>query len=161
MEKIDLKELASFLVKAKVGTYASHNSDKIVSQRPGFQELEFKEMPWYYRDSYAGFFSAPGQEIVYFNGTPIWAMAYSGGMLSKYQKDVEFAKQTFGVLKEALKKVPLAKPFRGPAKLIVGEFKYTSKVKGTIASFSGHEEVTFKGKKVFEQDYIGGLIIEK
>jgi hypothetical protein len=32
-------------------------------------------------------------------------------------------------------------------------------VKGTVDSFIGKEKINFKGKKVFEQDYIGGLIV--
>ena len=56
--KIDLEQLAKFLVKAKVQTYASDGKE-IEPQRPGFKELEFKEEDWEYRDSYAGFFFAP------------------------------------------------------------------------------------------------------
>ena len=158
---VNLKELAKFLVKAKVGTYASHNSDKIVPQRPGFDELESSQGDWEYRDSYCGFFSAPGQEVVRYNGVPVWAMAYSGGMITKHWGDVAFAKKTFGFLKEALKLVRVSAPYRGPKKLKKGDFEYTSKVKGNILSFVGHEVITFKGKKVFAQDYIGGLIVDK
>ena len=88
-------------------------------------------------------------------------MAYSGGMLSKYWGDVAFAKETFGFLKEALKLVKVSAPYRGPKKLKKGDFEYASSVKGSIASFVGKEKILFKGKKVFEQDYIGGLIVLK
>jgi len=158
---VNLSELAKFLIEAKISTYASHNSDKIVPQRPNFDELVFSKGDWDYRDSYCGFFSAPGQEVVSFKETPIWAMAYSGGMLSKYWGDVNFAKETFGFLKSALGLVKVSAPYRGPKKLKKGDFEYTSKVKGDITSFVGHEVINFKGKKVFEQDYIGGLIVDK
>jgi len=47
-----------------------------------------------------------------------------------------------------------------------GPFIYTNRVEGDITSFRGHEEigdisVGRWGLKVFEQDYIGGLILPK
>ena len=158
---INLKELAEFLVKAKVSTYASHNSDKIVPQRPGFDELEFSEGDWSYRDSYCGFFSAPGQEVVRHKGAPIWAMAYSGGMLPEHRDDAFFAKETFGFLKEALKLVKVNRPFRGPKSLKKGDFEYVDSSEGGISSFRGTEMILHKRKEVFRQDYIGGLIVLK
>ncbi|MEK6959379.1 MAG: DUF5680 domain-containing protein [archaeon] len=158
---VSLKELARFLVKAKVNTYASHNSDKIIPQRPGFDELVFSEGDLSYRDSYSGFYFAPGQEVAYFKGNPIWVMAYSGGMDKRFHCNELFAKQTFGFLKEALKLVKVSAPFRGPKKLKKGDFEYVNSVKGKINSFVGNEKIYYKSKKVFEQDYIGGLIIQR
>jgi hypothetical protein len=42
-KKINLKELAKFLVKAKTQTYASTSSKEIKSERPLHNELEFSE----------------------------------------------------------------------------------------------------------------------
>lgn len=156
---IDLKELADFLVRAKTMTYAAGGKE-IVPQRPGFKELEFKEGGWEYRDSYTGFFSAPGQEVVRHNGKPVWAMAYSGGMLPKHH-DLSFAKQTFTFLKECLSRVKANKPFRGPEHFKSGDFEYKTSNKGDITDFMGTEQIYYKGKVVFRQYYIGGLIAGK
>lgn len=159
--KIGLKKLARFLVEAK--TKGGYGFGKALSKswRKKFKELHYKKGKYYYRDSYAGFFYAPGQEVVYYNNKPIWAMAYSGGMMEKYHGDVKFAKEVFTFLGKALGKVPLSKPFRGPKTLKSGDFKYVSKVSGNIKDFSGVETIFYKGKKVFRQYYIGGLIISK
>jgi hypothetical protein len=161
IDKINLKELAEFLVEAKTKTYANVNAKEIKAQRPDFKELEYKKGKWEYRDSYCGFFFAPGQEVVRFNKKPVWAMAYSGGMNSKYHGDVFFAKDIFGFLKLALAKVNIKTPYRGPKSYSFGNYKYTNAIKGDITDFSGTEKIFFKGKVVFKQEYIGGLIISK
>lgn len=157
---INLNELRRFLVKAKVSAYAG-NGKEVGPQRPGFKELEYKEGCYEYRDSYCGFYSAPGQEIVRFNGRPIWNMAYSGGMKKEFHGDLKFAKQTFNFLKECLKKVTIEKPYRGPDNFKENGYEYINKVEGSIEEFKGLEKILFKGKVVFEQNYMGGIIIEK
>jgi len=157
---IDLKELAKFLVRAKKQTYAGEGKE-ITSQRPDFKELEYSEGNYNYRDSYTGFFYAPGQEIVRFKGVPIWSMAYSGGMKPEYHGDVEFAGKVFSFLKKAMLKLKEDIPFRGPKKFKEGDFEYINEIEGDIKNFKGHEKILFKGKEVFNQDYIGGLIVHK
>ena len=161
MEKINLEELAKFLVKAKVNTYATIDKMKITPERLGFDELEYKEGDFYYRDSYCGFFQAPGMEIVRFKGNPIWTLAYSGGMLEGLQEDVKYANQVFTFLKDALKNVPVEIPFRGPENFTNDEWKYINKVEGNIVRFIGKEKILHQGREVFSQDYIGGIVIEK
>ncbi len=156
----NLEDLARFLVKAKKGTYAG-NDKEVVPQRPGFKELEFREANWYYRDSYAGFFMAPGQEVVYFKEKPVWAMAYSGGMQPQYREDKKFASKTFVFLKKTLLQVKESKPFRGPENFKEAEWKYKNSNEGNITNFKGTEHIYHKGKEVFRQKYIGGIIKHK
>lgn len=103
---MDMQRLAKFLVEAKKNTYASANKMNIDPERPLHDELEYSDGEFYYRDSYVGFFQAPGMEEVRLGkeGKTIWTMAYSGGMLPKYQGklDILFAKKAFGFLKKAL-----------------------------------------------------------
>jgi hypothetical protein len=75
--KFDVEELKKFLVEAKMGTYASGGGE-VSPQRSGFKELEYRKGRWYYRDSYSGYFQAPGMEVVYFKDEPVWTMAYGG-----------------------------------------------------------------------------------
>lgn len=157
---INLKELAKFLVKAKKQTYAGEGKE-ITPQRPSFKELEYSEDNYDYRDSYTGFFSAPGQEIVRLDKIPIWSMSYSGGMKPEYHNDIEFAEKVFTFLKKALFRVKEDIPFRGPKNFKEGDFEYINIVEGNITNFKGHEKIMFKGKEVFSQDYIGGLIVHK
>lgn len=156
----NLNELARFLVKAKVQAYAGDGRE-VSPERPGFEELEFSEGIWNYRDSYSGFFFAPGQEIVRVNGQPVWAMAYSGGMRPEYHGDRAFAKRTFTFLKKALLLVEESRPFRGPNQLQEGDYEYTDASEGDITDFKGTEHILYQGNEVFRQHYIGGLIIPK
>ena len=158
--EFDLNQLAKFLVKAKTQTYAGEGKE-ITAQRPGFTELEFEEGDFGYRDSYSGFYQAPGQEVVRYKGKPIWVMAYNGGMEKKYHGNADFAEKTFSFLKQALLRIEESKPFRGPDNLKESDWEYINKVDGDIANFSGQEQTLYQGEAVFTQDYIGGLIIQK
>jgi len=164
MSELNLEQLAKFLVIAKKKTYASQNRMKIEPERPRFDELEFEEGEFYYRDSYCGFFQAPGMEIVRIGGKegiPIWTMAYSGGVIDRFYGDITFAKQVFGFLKKALGAVPLQIPFRGPKNLKDGKWEYVNEVQGDIRRFSGHEIILYNREEVFNQDHIGGIVVDK
>lgn len=88
-------------------------------------------------------------------------MSYSGGMKSEYYKNTSFAEKTFVFLKKVLSRVTEDMPFRGPKNFKEGDYEYVNKVEGDISNFKGHEVIFFKGKEVFSQDYIGGLIVHK
>ena len=162
--EVNLKELAQFLVKAKRNTYAGDRGKvppKDV-ERPGFKELKFSEGEWKYRDSYTGFYAAPGQEVVRFKETPVWAMAYSGGMKKIHTRNEKLAKETFDFLKKALSRVEVSMPFRGPRLFEDGDFKYHGILaEGGIINFRFHEFIEYKGEEVFSQDCVGGLIVHK
>jgi len=153
-------EFAEFLVRAKKETYAG-GGEEISPQRPGFTELVYEEGDYSYRDSYSGFYQAPGQEVVYFQGKPVWAMAYSGGMKTEFHGDEALAKKTFGFLKKCLSQVEENEPFRGPKEHSEGDFSYQMEVEGDVNDFSGEERIFYKGKEVFHQRFIGGMIIQK
>jgi len=154
--QIDLTELAKFLVKAKVQAYAGDGAE-VPSERPGFRELIFSDGIWQYRDSYSGFFFAPGQEVVRLRDVPVWAMSYSGGMRQKYHGNTDFAKQTFNFLKQALLRVEESRPFRGPNHFSEGKLEYVDASEGDITDFIGTERIIYQGNEVFRQHYIGGF----
>ena len=110
-------------------------------------------------DSYAGHFFAPGQEIVYYKGVPVWAMAYAGGMEFQYHGDEDLAHETFVFLKKALLAMDPEKPYRGPEHFGEGEWKYISILEGDIKDFIGNEKIYYKSDLVFEQNFIGGVIV--
>lgn len=158
--EINLEELARFLIQAKSEAWAGDGKE-IPPQRPGFKELGYVEGPWEYRDSYAGYFMAPGQEYVRFQGQPVWMMAYSGGMSPEQRGNKSFAEQTFTFLKKALKMVEVTRPFRGPDNFHEGEWEYKDSSEGNITDFRGTECILYQGKEVFRQHYCGGLILSK
>lgn len=164
-QQINLKELSKFLVRAKKATYAGEGRE-VAPERPGFKELEYKEGIWSYRDSYTGFYSAPGQEIVRLNDKPVWAMAYSGGMMPGFSDDLNLAKETFSFLKDMLKEVEEWAPFRGSVgfrSVSEGKWIYENELPrgADIRDFIGREKIRYHNNLVFAQDYIGGIIRSK
>ena len=164
--EIDLNELREFLVKAKKHCYAGNGEKQILTD--GSKQLTFKEGNFHYTDNYAGYFQAPGTEIVRWqkeDGQRIWQMSYSGGMNPTNLSNKELAEKTFSFLKEALLQVTFENPFRGPEPSFVKEdFIYRAKTVYAaipikkIMRFKGHEEIFLKDQFVFSQDYIGGLV---
>ena len=160
---LNIEALTAFVVKAKKAAYAGDGAEVPAAkiQTPGFKELSFTEGKWEYRDSYAGYFLAPGREVVWFQGQPVWMMAYAGGMTPEHRRDKPFAKQTFTFLKRALSQASMNRPFRGPLHFTEGDYSYSDIFSGTIIEFTGREYIQHQGKKVFQQRYIGGLILPK
>lgn len=156
--EINLFQLKEFLFEANTHGYAG-DAQKILPQRPGFNELEYRRGDWYFRDSYAGHFFAPGQEVVYLKDQPIWAMSYAGGMKFEHHNNGELTNQTFKFLKEALLNMTSKKPYRGPSSYKVGEWCYLCKIKGDTENFTGNECIFYQDNLVFEQNIIGGVII--
>ena len=160
--EIDLKRLNSFLGNAAKNTYAG-GADKVDPQTSNFQELEYEDGDWYYRDSYAGFFRSWGREVIWFKGAPIWNQLYGGGMEDNFSKDADFARQTFSFLKKAMSVGEKENNFqpRGPENFKDGDWEYLSNLEGNISNFKGSEKIIYKGKVVFTHKFFGGLIKDK
>ncbi len=154
-----LEDLKAFIEKSKA-LYGQGLGEvpKGKEQRPGFKELKYKDGDWEMVDSYSGFYSAPGQEVIRYKGVPVWHMAYGGkGQEEKYY---ELAGETFTFLKEVLSKAEESM-FRGNKSYKKEEWRYKNKQKGDYKNFSGEEKIFYKGKLMFSQLYFGGLIIQK
>ena len=102
MDENLLEQLHKFLSEAAKNTYAG-NGVEVEPWRRGFKELEYRDGDWYYRDSYTGSFQSWGQEVVWHKDKPVWTALYGGGMAEKFHGDRDFAKQTVGFLKKALR----------------------------------------------------------
>lgn len=102
--KIEISELAYFLVKAKKATYAN-KTNKINSSRKESHDYSYQENNYTYFDSFFGAENFSGQEIVYKDEKPCWSMNYYGRVIGKnFNGDF---------LKEALLQVDEKLPFRG------------------------------------------------
>lgn len=154
---VDLKQLQKFLKIASSKTYAAGGKEVTNPERPGFTELVYEEGNFFYRDSYTGHFRSFGTELVRYKGTPVWNTLYGGGMVEGKEN---LDHQTF----EFLKKAFLARDedsFRGPKRLVDGDWEYTYSQEEDITNFSGYEEIHYKGELVFFHRVIGGIIVHK
>lgn len=163
-----LVDLSQFIVEANLVTWAGEGKE-VRPQRPGYKELEYPkqetsgEIPqqgFYLRDSYTGYFRAPGMTTVYYNGEPAWTMSYGGhGQTEGHEGN---AKQTFEFLKEALKKVTPELPFRGPRELVIGDKRYEFKMlEGTIEDGTWREKITEGGELTFTQTGNVGIVVDR
>ena len=160
--EIDLKELTSFVVKAKKNGYAGNGKKRI--EPDGSKTFIFQEGEFHYTDNYSGSYRAPGNEIVRWqieDGQRIWHMAYSGGIDPEFCGNEKIKEPTLIFLKEALKLVSFDHPFRGQPLHENKDFKYSMEVAGDIRGFFGAEEIIDKGlnRIVFSQDFMGDLVI--
>src|SRR5438093_1557633 len=137
---LSIEELATFLVKAKRSAYAGDGRE-VPPERRGFQELEFKDGQLEYRDSHTGFDVFGGQEVVRYFGTPVWTMQYFGGMSLEHFADVDLSTKTFSFLKQALLRVDVSRPFRGPLSFEEGDLAYEDYSEGDIPRFTGTETI--------------------
>jgi len=163
-KQVWLTELSRFIVQANLATWAGEGKE-VPPQRPGYKELQYpspeeSQGDWMLRDSYAGYFRAPGMTTVYYKGIPVWTMQYGGhGQTEGHEGN---AKETFGFLKEALKKVSPELPFRGPKELVIGDKKYEFQMlEGTIEDGLWREKITENGEVTFTQVGMVGVVIGK
>lgn len=145
----DFESVVSFLCTAKKNTYAAHGAEA-ESSRLNSHDLVYEEGIFSYLDSYFGGEKFLGEEVLYLNKTPFWAMNYSGRVI-----DGNFSGD---FLKECLLAVKPDKPFRGPNLHLNGNFTYHCNVRGDFDWFRGEEEIFFQTIKVYECVFHGGTI---
>ena len=143
--------LAQFLVKAKKKTYASEGEGGEKIKEDGCKELMFEKDNFKYRDRYYGVNPFIGEEVVFRNDKAVWVMNYCGAVISS---DVN-VKNIYTFLKKAMSQIKESRPFRGPAEYIDGDYKYIDSSDGDINNFTGTEEISYQGEKVYKLSYHG------
>ncbi len=143
------KEWIDFLITAKRNTYAAHGAE-VSSSRPSSHDLQYRQGDFLYIDTYLGGEAFIGEEAIWVNNHPVWAMNYSGRVLGEgFSGDF---------LKEALYLVPKESPFRGPAIYRKGEYSYHCIVNGDVDWYWGYEEIFLSDTKVMECFFHGGVV---
>jgi hypothetical protein len=160
--EINRDELLKFIAEAHRNTYAAAKEIRAKHRcetpiLPGHKDYQYQIGDWGYHDSYAGSIWAPGREVVYFKGNPVWCMSYQGKSNPHYPEDF-FKNQVFPFLKEALKKIDNSILFRGPRNFEDGDFMYSFEINGDYTYFKGREAIRFRGLEIFFQDVMGELI---
>lgn len=145
----DDDELRKFLLNAKGKTYAGKGSESSPS-RPLSHDFKFEEDGFLYIDTYIGGECFSGEEAVWKDNVPIWAMNYSGRVTGEnFSGDF---------LKSALREVPYVKPYRGPSYFQDGDYIYVCKVDGILEWYQGYEEILYCNEKIYECFFHGGRV---
>lgn len=148
-QREEAASLIDFLLRAKRATYAGKGAES-PSSRPASHDLHYAEGELAYIDSYLGGSHFAGEEAVWRSGTPIWSMNYVGRVTGN-----EFSGD---FLKEALKRVPADRPYRGPAEYAEGDYTYRCHVTGDFGWFHGSETISLRGQCIYECLFHGGSI---
>ena len=139
--------IVDFLIRAKKATYAGGGAEAGAS-RPGSHDLQYVEGSLKYIDTYVGSSKFAGEEALWKDDVPFWAMNYVGKVTGEaFSGDF---------LKEALLHVPEERPFRGPSRYTNGDYTYTCEITGGFHWFNGIEEIRHKGDKIYECAFHGG-----
>lgn len=156
---LDRKMFVPFLIAAKLHTYARQGGQVGMPPfLPGARQLEYHEPPLLYRDIYFGENFFVGQETVYYETRPVWAMGYAGGILPGVAPELERG-QIYAFLREALRQVEMERPYRGPESWCREPFTYTNHSQGDVERFWGIEVIGYRERPVYELRYSGGWLL--
>ncbi|NLG03886.1 MAG: helix-turn-helix transcriptional regulator [Clostridia bacterium] len=145
----DKEKLIDFRLEAIRNTYAGY-ANNCEASRPKSHDYFFEKGNYQYYDTWLGGEAFSGEEAIWKNGTPVYAMNYCGRNL-----DERFSGD---FLKEALRNASPELPYRGPEFYQAGEYTYKTKVIGDIDWFQGYEEIFCQDIKVYECFYHGGIL---
>ncbi|MGF1911540.1 DUF5680 domain-containing protein [Vibrio kasasachensis] len=148
------QELYKFIVEAKANSYVAR-APKCLSSRQGANDIQYRRGRFQYMDSYFGGNDFLGQEVVYFDGEPIWAMNYYGKILKPTVYDGEKAGNA---VLSSLSKLYESGHFLGHFANETDWGTYQDTNQGDVFSFTGYEWIELSGLKVYELHYHGGLI---
>jgi len=154
MVDLNLETLHAFIVRAKAATYVGDGLPA-PSCRPASHDLQFTEGDFSYLDSYFGGADFIGEEVVYYQGSPVWAENYYGRLL---MPQAIRAEEVGMIIKESLSQMYREGRFLGGFEHKTASGMYIDTSQGSVASFLGKEWIAVQDVKVYELVYHGGLI---
>ena len=143
--------MMDFLLRAKKMRLL-HPDFLVRPSRPNSRDFQYREGDLLYIDSRIGGNSMAGSEGVWRNGEAIWCMNYYGQVLQAGFRSA--------FLEEALQKMDLSAPFRGPLYYEKDGLRYECSHTGTFDCFQGKETVYKGDVPVYEGVFHGGKIDE-
>jgi hypothetical protein len=147
-------ELNAVIVRAKAAAYVG-GGGRVAASRTGSHDLAWSEGRWRYLDSYFGGTDFLGQEVVWQDEAPVWAMNYYGYILRPDLIDAEGAGAT---IKAALAALYAEGRFLGGFSWSGPHGDYCDRSEGSVAQFRGRETITVGGVQAYALDYFGGLV---
>jgi hypothetical protein len=156
MAEFTLAQLEAFVVRAKAATYVGGGA-RSAPCRPGSHDLRFQEGDFSYLDSYFGGSDFLGQEVVYYQGRPVWAMNYYGRILDPQRIT---AAEAGRIIQESLSRLYEEGRFLGGFEHTTESGTYVDTSQGDVACFAGKEWITRGDSRVYELVYHGGLVKE-
>lgn len=154
MSSFTIEQLTAFIVRAKAATYVGNGAPGPAC-RPGSHDLQFRDGVFAYLDSYFGGSDFIGEEVVYCEERPVWAMNYYGRII---EPTLIAAAEAGQIIKASLSELYRQGRFLGGFEYAVDDSTYTDTNDGDAQSFTGTEWLVRQNIRVYELFYHGGLI---
>jgi len=158
---IELDDLAAFLIRAKRATYASAEPPTAPALRPASHDYHYEEtldgVTWAYHDTYFGTTHFVGEEVVYRDDEPVWAMNYYGTPVGAEVSE-SFIDRALHPALARVSEHPI--PARGPHRHESDGWVYTFDADGDLTLFTGVEEIApaVAGAPVYRLQCHGGRV---
>ena len=135
--------------KSVKDSYAAFMKETDAS-RTSSHDFRYQNGNYMYHDTYVGGEKFAGEEAIWKNSVPVYAMNYMGRVIADGFSG--------NFLKEALRAADEKMPYRGPEHYQSGEYTYRCNVTGDFTWFQGYEEIYQGDVKVYECVFHGGLM---
>ncbi|MBU1307071.1 MAG: hypothetical protein KKF33_16325 [Alphaproteobacteria bacterium] len=149
-----IDDLTPIIVAAKAATYVGGGTSA-PSSRPGSHDLGWSQGPWRYLDSYFGGTDFIGQETLWHDGAPVWAMNYYGYI---QRPDLIDGQRAGATIKAALTDMYGEGRFLGGFDWTGPHGRYIDTSTGDAAHFHGREVILVGDAEAYALDYFGGLM---
>ncbi|MED1726116.1 DUF5680 domain-containing protein [Brevibacillus parabrevis] len=153
-ELFSVADLEAFVVQAKQHTYVG-GAKRLLPYRLGSKDIQYASGDWAYHDSYLGESDFIGQEVVYFQKSPVWAMNYFGYITKPERIDSHAAGL---IIKASLSKMYAEGRFLGAFEHVQDDLRYVDTNEGNVTLFQGKEFIYRQDEIVYELLYHGGLL---
>ena len=153
---MDPEQLGLFLLKSNGAGYAGGDEKKWTREDDGSLTIVFGDGPWKSHDNFFGGEPYGGRTDVFHEGRSVWLLVYYGWVAQESSPD-----QLYAVLRNALKQMPPAAPYRGPERYGEGQFTYVNHWEGELGRFTGREEIYKASKLTYQAEYAGGWVDQR
>lgn len=150
-----MRALESFILEAKAACYVGGKTAETQASRRASHDITYRRGPFGYLDSYYGGTDFLGQEVVWKNDEPVWALNYYGRILEPGLINGERAGT---VIRQALSALYQEGRFLGGFTFQHAFGEYIDESIGDVASFQGVERICVNGRLSYQLDYHGGLV---
>lgn len=150
-----MRLLEQFIVEAKAACYVGGKVVEPRASRHGAHDLNYARGAFRYLDSYFGGTDFIGQEVVWKDEEPVWALNYYGRILDPEGID---GQRAGNIIQKALGALYQEGRFLGGFTFRHPLGEYVDESVGDAASFQGIERILVGGRLAYRLDYHGGLI---
>ena len=154
---MNLAELKEFLVASNKAGYAGGEEKLWIKESDGSTTIPFEKGEWRSVDNFFGGEPYGGRVVVFHKDQPVWMMVYYGFVTEGTEVD-----PVYGILRNALMRMPEEAPFRGPNEYKEGELTYSNNWTGEVDKYSGEEQIVDNNQKlVYKANYFGGVVDQR